>query len=88
MNKQASYISVATAVSLATIAVGGGMYVGALASDVETLEKAQVTAQEDHDRLIKVETEMTQVKATVAETRADVKLILQAVQRLETERED
>lgn len=88
MNKQASYISVATAISLATIAVGGGMYVGALASDVETLEKAQVTAQEDHDRLITVENNVKHLTEGQIIMKADVKLILQAVQRLETRREE
>jgi hypothetical protein len=88
MNKQASYISVATAISLATIAVGGGIFVGALASDVETLEQAQQTAKEDHDRLITVENEVKHVKEDMTTVKADVKLILQAVQRIETGRED
>ncbi len=88
MNKQASYISVATAISLATIAVGGGMYVGALASDVETLEEAQKTVKEDHDRLITVENNVKHLTAGQETIKADVKLILQAVQRLETRREE
>ncbi len=88
MNKQASYISVATAVSLAALAVGGGMYVGALASDVQTLEEAQQTAKEDHDRLIKVENNVKHLTTGQDTLKADVKLILQAVQRMETQRED
>lgn len=88
MNKQASYISVATAISLATIAVGGGIFVGALASDVETLEQAQETAKEDHDRLITVENNVKHLTDGQIIMKADVKLILQAVQRLETRREE
>lgn len=43
--KEASFVSVITAIGLASTALGGGMYVGALASDVETLkeEKEKVT---------------------------------------------
>lgn len=83
MHKQASYVSVATALALVGAAVSGGMYVGALADDVEELEKAQETAQEDHDRLVTVENEVTHIKKDVDEVKADVKLILQAVQRIE-----
>jgi wobble nucleotide-excising tRNase len=83
MHKQASYVSVATAITLVAAAVSGGMYVGALADDVEELEKAQETAQEDHDRLVTVENEVKHIKKDVDEVKADVKSILQAVQRIE-----
>lgn len=49
MRKEASFVSVATAVGLLTTAVGGGMWMGALATDVETLkeEKSKVEQIED-----------------------------------------
>jgi hypothetical protein len=83
MRKEASFTSVATAIGLITTALGGGMYVGALANDVETLKKENVEQQEDHDRLIVVETEQRVVKADVAEVKADVKVILAAIQKIE-----
>lgn len=88
MHKQASYVSIATAVSLMISAIGGGMWIGALASDVENLEEAQKTIAEDHDRLVTVENEVKHIKKDVEEVRADVKAILQAVQRIENERDE
>lgn len=83
MRKDASFVSVATAIGLVTAALSGGMYMGALASDVETLEEQQKVVQEDHDRLIKVETKVEQIEDDVKETKQDVKAILQAVQDLQ-----
>lgn len=88
MHKQASYFSVGTAIALVSTAVGGGMFVGALADDVEELEEAQKTIAEDHDRLVTVENEVKHIKKDVEEVRADVKAILQAVQRIENERDE
>jgi len=88
MHKQASYMSIATALTLVMAIGGGGMYVGALASDVETLEEAQKTVKEDHDRLITVENNVKHLTTGQETIKADVKLILQAVQRLETRREE
>lgn len=82
MKKEASFVSVATAITLILAAVSGGMWMGALASDVETLEEAQLIVKEDHDRLIKVETEVEQVKDDVEEIKDDVKEILTAVNAL------
>jgi hypothetical protein len=87
MRKEASFISVATAITLATVGVGGGMYVGALATDVETLQEAQKTVKEDHDRLIEVKNEVKHVKDDVTDVKADVKLILAAVQEIQRTQE-
>lgn len=48
--KQASYISIATALAMGTSAVAGGMWVGAIANEVDTLkeEKAKVTAIQEN----------------------------------------
>lgn len=81
-------MSIATALTLVMAIGGGGMYVGALASDVETLEEAQKTVKEDHDRLITVENNVKHLTTGQETIKADVKLILQAVQRLETRREE
>lgn len=45
MHKQPSYISIATAITMLTLAVGGGIKYGALAEEVESLaqEKEKVT---------------------------------------------
>jgi hypothetical protein len=83
MRKEASFTSVATAIGLITTALSGGMYVGALANDVETLKKENVEQSEDHDRLIVVETEQRVIQKDVAEVKADVKVILAAIQKIE-----
>jgi septal ring factor EnvC (AmiA/AmiB activator) len=82
MRKDASFVSVATALALVTTALGGGMYMGALANDVEQLEQDQVQQKEDHDRLIKVEQKVENIEDDVAETKKDVKEILDAIRKL------
>lgn len=82
MRKDASFVSVATAVGLVGAALSGGLYMGALASDVETLEEAQKIVQEDHDRLITVENEVKHVKAAQVRIEENVKLILTAVNKI------
>lgn len=86
MKKEASFISVATAIGLITTALGGGMYVGALANDVATLKQEHTAEEqqrkEDHDRLIVVETEQKVIKRDVAEVKTDVKAILAAINEI------
>ena len=82
MRKEASFISVGTLVTVLVLAVSGGMFMGALASDVETLEEAQKIVQEDHDRLITVEAEVKHLTKTQDEMRIDVAKILTAVNTL------
>jgi len=90
MRKEASFISIATAVTLATVGVGGGMYVGALASDVESLQAQEVQRKEDHDTLVALKQDVKNIKEDVDETKNDVKTILTAVQaiQIKIERED
>ena len=83
MRKDASFVSVATAVALATTALGGGMYVGALASDVQQLQEQQKTTKEDHDRLIVVEQSQKTMEKDLDEVKTDVKLILTAITEIQ-----
>lgn len=83
MKKEASFISVATAIGLVTTALGGGMWIGALASDVEQLQAQDKQRQEDHDRLIQVETKVENIEDDVLEVKSDVKTILVAIQAIQ-----
>ena len=67
MRKDASQLSVGLAVALLTTAIGGGMYVGALANDVETLKQQQQEKNHDHDNI-------TTLKADVATMKGDIKV--------------
>ena len=80
--KEASFISIATAISLMGAAIGGGAWMGAIASDVEALERQEQTRQEDHDRLIKVEEQVKHISSDVKETKEDVKDIKQLLNDL------
>jgi hypothetical protein len=86
MKKEASFVSVATAVALVTMAVSGGMYVGALASDVETLEKEQEKQEEqiqkDHDDVIKLKSDVEHIKQTADTTQLAVARIEQMIREL------
>ena len=82
IRKEASFVSVATAVGLITAALAGGAWVGAVENDVESLKQAQVQQTEDHDRLIKVETKVETIEDDVRETKADVKEILRVINEL------
>ena len=82
MRKEASFVSVATAVGLIAAALSGGMFMGALASDVETLEEAQLIVKEDHDRLITVEAEVKHLTKTQDKMVKDIEAILIAVTNL------
>lgn len=73
--KEASAISIMTAIGLITTALGGGMYVGALAQEVETL------AQEK-EKVAEIQREVKENSETLAvvETRQEFMLIEQAKQ--------
>ncbi len=83
--KQASFISIATAVGLVTGALAGGMWLGAIANEVDTLQVEQLQNKEDHDRLIKVEEKVDNIEEDVAETKEDVKEILKAIYDMRAE---
>ena len=87
-NLKASNFSYAVAVTLLVTAVSGGMYIGALANDVETLKREQADAEDDHDRLISMETEQRTMKDDITEVKTDVKLILAAINKLEAKDDD
>ena len=86
--KEASFISIATAVSLMGAAIGGGAWMGAIASDVESLKRQEIQQKEDHDRLIKVETEVKNIAEDVKETKDDVKDIKQLLNDIKQMRTD
>ena len=85
MRKEASFISIGTMISVVVLAVSGGMFMGALASDVETLEEAQKVVKEDHDRLIVVESEVNHIKETADRTQLTVDRIEQMISQLARE---
>jgi septal ring factor EnvC (AmiA/AmiB activator) len=87
MRKEASYISVATALGLLTAAAGGGAWMGAIASDVEALQKQEIQQKEDHDRLIKVEERIKNISDDVIETKSDVKDIKKLLNDLKRSKE-
>lgn len=85
--KEASFISVATAFGLITTAIGGGMYVGALASDVDTLKEEKQKVEQIEDE-VKQNTEtligvvVTQGYIITAQNKQDLKLD-RIIQKLE-----
>lgn len=83
MRKEASFISVATAVSLAFVGVSGGMYVGALATDVESLQAQEEQRQEDHDTIVALKENVETIKEDVEDIEEDVKTILTAIQQIQ-----
>ena len=83
MKPNASFISVATAISLTVAALGGGMYVGALATDVEQLQAQEVQRKEDHDTLVAMKENVEATKDDVDEIEKDVKTILTAIQQIQ-----
>jgi len=82
-NNKPSTFTVGFAIAMFSTAVGGGMYIGALAQEVETLTKAAESAQSDHDTIVALKTEQTTIKDDVEDIQTDVKLILQAINRME-----
>ena len=83
MRPNASFISVATAISLTVAALGGGMYVGALATDVEQLQAQEVQRQEDHDTIVALKENVDAIKDDVADIEEDVSDILTAIQNIQ-----
>jgi len=89
MHKQASYISVATAVSLAISAIGGGMWIGALASDVDNLEKDVAEQKEDHkkdhDDVVTLKADVDHIKNAADDTQQMVRDIQRTLNTLTRE---
>ena len=77
---KASQLTIATLIGLCTVAISGGMWLGAIAQEVDMLQAAQVRAKDDHDRLIKVETNVGDIKDDVKETKEDIKEIKRLLQ--------
>ncbi len=86
MRKEASFVSVATAVALVAMAVSGGMYVGALAESVDDLEEEQAKQEEqiqqDHDDVVKLKSDVEHIKSTADKTQLAVERIEQMISEL------
>lgn len=64
------------------IVAGGGLIGwGTLSSDVSHLQEEQRTSVEDHDRIVRMETEQKAMKESLDEIKSDVKDIARAVRR-------
>lgn len=76
MRKEASFVSVATAVTLGAMVLSGGMYVGSMAQEVEQLKK-------DVTEIEKIREDVTTIKVTQATLIAQqsAALIRQATQQ-------
>ncbi len=77
--KEASYISVATAVALTIAAISGGITLGALANDVERLKEDQSEVKEIRKEVKKNTVALASLSATQtamlkAQEKQDVKL--------------
>lgn len=59
--------------SLLIAIISGGMWVGALATDVENLTKAEEKRNQDHDTLIEMKSTQKTIVADVSEIKQDVK---------------
>lgn len=59
MRKEASFVSIATAVGLVTGALGGGMWMGSLAQEVENVK-------EDVAKVEEIQKDVTTIKVTQA----------------------
>lgn len=73
--KEASAISIMTAIGLITTALGGGMYVGALANEVDTLKEEKQKVEE-----IQEEVKENTVAVARVEVRQEAILRAQVVQ--------
>lgn len=71
----------ATAIALATTAIGGGMWIGALASDVDNLEKdvaeQKADHKKDHDDVVTLKNDVEHIKIAADDT----KQMVQDIQR-------
>jgi ACT domain-containing protein len=59
MRKEASFVSIATAITLVATAASGGMWMGSLAQEVEDIK-------EDVTKIEKIEEDVTDIKVTQA----------------------
>jgi hypothetical protein len=69
--KEASFVSIATAVGLITGALSGGMYMGSLAQEVEQVKK-------DVEKVEEIQRDVTTIKVTQAGLIASQAAILRA----------
>lgn len=68
--KEASAVSVMTAIGLVTTALGGGMYVGALANEVDSLK-------DEKEKVEEIQKDVSEMKSTLTEVQTTQKFVLQ-----------
>lgn len=79
LTKIAAGVSIATALCIGSVAAAKHFLHGDARQ--KCIERIDAKQDEDHDTLIKVETKVEQIQVEQREMRADVKLILQKVDR-------
>ena len=82
-NQQASKFSIGVAITLLAMVGSTGLYVGALASDVENLEQAYAQQQTDHDSIVRMEQQIKQLAEDSEEAKEADKVMLEILRGLE-----
>ena len=82
-NQQASKFSIGAAITLLAMVGSTGLYVGALASDVENLEQAYAQQQTDHDSIVRMEQQIQQLAEDSEEAKEADKVMLEILRGLE-----
>lgn len=70
--KEASFVSIATAIGLVTSALVGGMYVGGVQADVNTLKQSSTKVETLIDRAATAQAERARIAARQEALRRDV----------------
>ncbi len=83
MRKDASYLTVGVAITMLVTAVGGGMYMGALAQEVEQLKTEHAEKNKDHDRIVTTETKVVAIEKDVDLIQQDIRTLLVIVRSIE-----
>lgn len=83
MTQKASPLSIGLAVTLLITAVSGGMYMGALASDVEHLEQVEEQRQEDHDTIVTQTADLKTLKEDMTATKETLAAMLTVLNKIE-----
>ena len=83
MRKEGSLFSVGVAITLLITAVSGGMYMGALASDVEHLEAVEQQRLEDHDTIVTQTADLKTLKEDMKTTKETMQAMLTVLNKIE-----
>ena len=75
--------SVGVAITMLVTAVGGGMYMGTLAQEVEQLKIEHTEKNKDHDRIVTTETKVVAIEKDVDLIQRDIRTLLVIVRSIE-----